>query len=689
MAYSTQEVVSDGTLTLLDISIGYFEREDITVYFDGVPNAYPWAWVGTTQHTIEFVPAVPAGVVVLLRRDTDIDQPRHIFSLGAQFTSQSLDEAILQVLRIAQEAREGGWGESTSELREDLALPSGSVLVGHTPASGPNTSVHASLITLMGALGAVSVGHTPSGAGATATTVGAQLRFIQSANLNIKDAPFYAVGDGVADDTAAFELAIASIPGGGRIYVPRGWYRITRTLYLHSGVTFYGDGCTNLTFGAPTNNERPSHIFIDSNTLALFKHPLDVQMETIRFTDVSIGARLYPNTTPRGTATGFEFIGSYPHDIKHMTFERCQFSNFGGYAMRVLDPNAGGVNPDWNVCPVTIDDCAFYYNTVGIELEADNADYWMLRGTAFFQGTGTYGINCKRSGVLSLDQCFGGGGTMVITSGTIRDSLIFNSCQYEGATAMLHVADTMATQNTYRPIVMNNCIIEAPVLLAAPCHFSSNNSRYVDNVTASVAGVVLEFRGDSFLPTTTVSVVYGSAVRTFMNHGADLPLGIRGQITDGKCIQMGAAPPVSGKFAVGDITYNSAPAAGAPTGWICTAAGTPGTWGILGYMEGAGKSVTQLTSKGTNVTNNALSGQIVTASDSIGAGVLIAFNVANSFVTNKDSISYCLTAGANDAAYDVKVTVFDGGFVVYIKNSSAGAIAEALKINFKVHKSTF
>lgn len=37
-------------------------------------------------------------------------------------------------------------------------------------------------------------------------------------------------------------------------------------------------------------------------------------------------------------------------------------------------------------------------------------------------------------------------------------------------------------------------------------------------------------------------------------------------------------PPAANGFAVGTITKNIAPAVGSPKGWVCTVAGTPGTW---------------------------------------------------------------------------------------------------------------
>lgn len=43
-------------------------------------------------------------------------------------------------------------------------------------------------------------------------------------------------------------------------------------------------------------------------------------------------------------------------------------------------------------------------------------------------------------------------------------------------------------------------------------------------------------------------------------------------------VLFGAAAPVAGAHVQGDICYNTGAAVGQPVGWICTVAGTPGTW---------------------------------------------------------------------------------------------------------------
>lgn len=47
----------------------------------------------------------------------------------------------------------------------------------------------------------------------------------------------------------------------------------------------------------------------------------------------------------------------------------------------------------------------------------------------------------------------------------------------------------------------------------------------------------------------------------------------------------GSAAPTSGEWARGDIVFNNAPSAGGKIGWVCTTAGTPGTWKAWGVID--------------------------------------------------------------------------------------------------------
>lgn len=52
-----------------------------------------------------------------------------------------------------------------------------------------------------------------------------------------------------------------------------------------------------------------------------------------------------------------------------------------------------------------------------------------------------------------------------------------------------------------------------------------------------------------------------------------------------KHVTTGTAAPVAGTYERGDIVYNEAPASAGFVGWVCTAAGTPGTWKTFGLIS--------------------------------------------------------------------------------------------------------
>jgi hypothetical protein len=87
-----------------------------------------------------------------------------------------------------------------------------------------------------GVTDASNVVYTPAGTGAVSTNVQAKLR----ETVSVKD--FGAVGDGVTDDTTAFQAALDAAEG--EVYVPPGQYNLSATLVfpLKSGVGLIGEG---------------------------------------------------------------------------------------------------------------------------------------------------------------------------------------------------------------------------------------------------------------------------------------------------------------------------------------------------------------------------------------------------------------------------------------------------------------
>lgn len=77
-----------------------------------------------------------------------------------------------------------------------------------------------------------------AGTGAVTRTAQSKLRDV----VSVLD--FGAVGNGVANDTAAINAALASVNSGGAVYFPAGVYRVTALLAIPGGVIVYGDGMT-------------------------------------------------------------------------------------------------------------------------------------------------------------------------------------------------------------------------------------------------------------------------------------------------------------------------------------------------------------------------------------------------------------------------------------------------------------
>lgn len=58
-----------------------------------------------------------------------------------------------------------------------------------------------------------------------------------------------------------------------------------------------------------------------------------------------------------------------------------------------------------------------------------------------------------------------------------------------------------------------------------------------------------------------------------------------GNINTSLVRMLDSAAPTTGTWAVGDIVYNDTPTSGGYIGWVCTAAGTPGTWKTFGLIS--------------------------------------------------------------------------------------------------------
>ena len=107
----------------------------------------------------------------------------------------------------------------------------------------------------------------------------------------------------------------------------------------------------------------------------------------------------------------------------------------------------------------------------------------------------------------------------------------------------------------------------------------------------------------------------------------------------------------------------------------------------LGYGSGSGGTVTQATSKATTVVLNKPCGQITLNAASLAANTSVTFFLTNSLMTTADTLNISMVnASGSNGAYIFTVTAATGTAVITVRNITAGALAEAIAINFSIVK---
>ena len=203
MAYSYQEAISDGTLRVLAVSIEFVRESELSVYVDG---AVASGWELTAGFVVFNAP-VPAGSVVRIQRNTPAGAPYHAFSKGAAFSATALDENLLQVHHIAQEAYEGARGDYDN-VRGDLATPAGASLVGAV-VGGEASTVQAALDAVVGMGNVVLLVPAQYATIQAALTAASGMRISSSGSITIQ----------VADGTYAMGATTLSLnhPQGAQV----------------------------------------------------------------------------------------------------------------------------------------------------------------------------------------------------------------------------------------------------------------------------------------------------------------------------------------------------------------------------------------------------------------------------------------------------------------------------------------
>lgn len=161
----------------------------------------------------------------------------------------------------------------------------------------------------------------------------------------------------------------------------------------------------------------------------------------------------------------------------------------------------------------------------------------------------------------------------------------------------------------------------------------------------------------------------------------------------------GSAGTVKGGFgAFGDTdaltyfyvgpSYSSTYAQFASTGTTFPASVvSSGPTGGIGYTTGSGGAQTQATSKSTAVTSNTVTTAITMNAASLAAATVVSFTFTNSAIAATDTVIVTHSSGGTGGAYTTTAFPAAGSATIYVRNNTAGALAEAIVLRVTVIKS--
>jgi hypothetical protein len=201
------------------------------------------------------------------------------------------------------------------------------------------------------------------------------------------------------------------------------------------------------------------------------------------------------------------------------------------------------------------------------------------------------------------------------------------------------------------------------------------------------AGVYTLAAGNPVVTGTTISSTWANNTLSDIATALTQSLAKDGQTTPTANIPMGGFK-ITGLGA--PTTAGDALAFGSSLGAVTATTGTFSgnllvtAVALVGYGTGAGGTVTQITSKATQVTLNKPTGKITTNNAALPAGTAVEFGCVNSFVSADDVVIVNSSLNAN---YRIEIrNVAAGSFAIRITNLQGVSLSEAVAINFAVIK---
>lgn len=229
---------TDFTFSNLTAQVGWNINLIEPVINYGAPRELPTGYTLRIRRVPPFTQGVDLRNAGAFRPETHEDVFDYLTMLAQRLRDKCddlADRVSAMVTQVVQTIRLNGATSGYTDLTTDPIAGAGTVNFPQTAGTEQVAYRSWSLATFAANTGASLIGFIQAAAGAVIQTVQAKLGYI----YELED--FGAVGDGVADDTAAFNAAKAAIPAsGGRIKLRRGKKYALNAVYDKSGVIIQG-----------------------------------------------------------------------------------------------------------------------------------------------------------------------------------------------------------------------------------------------------------------------------------------------------------------------------------------------------------------------------------------------------------------------------------------------------------------
>lgn len=655
------------------------------------------------------------GTVSVLAPTADAHATTRLYSLNRLFEhgvmtkdDSAPSSSAIDILETAPTAGASGLWFNPKSGQLSAWAGNAWVVVAGTPVTTANLVSTNTVQTLTAAktfAAGTVVPFTQTGVGAVARNVSAKLNEF----ISVKD--FGAVGDGVADDTAAIQAAINALPEYSSLHFPRGDYYITSSLVCTKAINFISDGSASIVGNVNqllTISPAPKvlqttldgSVLKGTQSIVLASVTGVVPGQFLVITDPQTawpydpGANGYVgelnevtavNPATRTVTVRMPLSSPYNTAIPVEVWNPLNgivIKNLGFVRKSTVSNSNTGVNAI--LCnDLLVDGCTFKgFGAAGLSLGAcancrvnacgfvNGYYYGIGLGYGVYTSgslncciSGCYSSKCRRavdfSGLYPSRNCICVGCVAIGGAGAIIDDLsgfgthgTAEDCQFVGCHASnlktaflirggrILVSSCSANTTSYfavmesgtnhtitsctssggrvagfppssfvealspnyssgpSSLVINSCTCEvASYFMYVGALVPSGSHLQVSNCSIGLRAILPFVSSGNRAAAETITVIENN------NFGYRLDTSEPWQLTIHEAINVTinlrtlihangywnfsvrtSAAPVTGAWRVGDTAWNSNPGAGQPPGWVCTTAGTPGTWKAMANL---------------------------------------------------------------------------------------------------------